>query len=84
MDSQSQDLPSQQDQQDGQNDANGHNVNGSDSNGNNNNNNNGQSQSQSQDLPSQADAGYTNSVMPEKSNRNILSQELLRKYILYR
>ena len=40
--------------------------------------------SQSQDLPSQPDATYTTNHMPEKTNKNILSQELLRKYILYR
>lgn len=39
---------------------------------------------QSQDLPSQGDAGYANAMMPEKTNKNILSQELLRKYIMYR
>lgn len=37
-----------------------------------------------QDLPSQGDAGFANNHMPEKNNKNILSQELLRKYILYR
>lgn len=43
-----------------------------------------QSQSQSQDLPSQPDPTYAANHMPEKTNKNILSQELLRKYILYR
>lgn len=36
------------------------------------------------DLPSQGDGAYTNTFLPEKTNKNILSQELLRKYILYR
>jgi MCM P-loop domain len=40
-------------------------------------------QSQSQDLPSQGDAAYPNTHMPEKTNKNILSQELLRKFITF-